>query len=120
MSRLITKQKLASIAPIIGVIVLFIIFMVLGTVKDINISYGLKAVINQSIVVATIATGAVFIYTLGAFDISLGANCAVSALLGAMVFNQTQSIALMLIVCVLVAVITSLTNSILAWSFIAI
>lgn len=117
MSKAKLKHKLMNIAPIIGAIVLFAVFMGLGISKGINISYGLKAVINQSIVVATIATGAVFIYTLGAFDISLGANCAVSALIGAMVFNQTQSIFLMLIVCISIAVITSLINSILASVF---
>ena len=31
-----------------------------------------KAIVNQSVVVALVATGAVFIYTLGSFDISLG------------------------------------------------
>ncbi|MDE7284545.1 MAG: inner-membrane translocator [Lachnospiraceae bacterium] len=85
--------------------------------RDINISYGLKSIINQSVVVAVVATGAIFIYTLGSFDISLGASTAVSALIGGMVYIKTENLFLMTLVCIGVAVLVGLFNSVLASVF---
>lgn len=111
------KKTMMNLAPVAGLLVLVLAFFVIGTVKDINIPYGLKSVINQSVVVAVVATGAVFIYTLGSFDISLGASVAVSALLGGMTYLKTESIALMFLVCIGVAIVVALTNSVLASVF---
>lgn len=111
------KRLIMNLAPLAGLLLLFTAFLILGTVADYNISYGMKAVINQSIVVAIVATGAIFIYTLGSFDISLGASAAVSALLGAMTYNATESIFCMLLVNIGIAVAVSLFNSVLASVF---
>ncbi|MBQ6646973.1 MAG: inner-membrane translocator [Clostridia bacterium] len=85
--------------------------------KEANVEYGLKVIINQSVVVALVATGAVFIYTLGSFDISLGAATGVSALLGAMAYNATGSLWLMFFTCVGVALAIGIINSSLASVF---
>lgn len=111
------KRYVLSFAPLFGLIALVVTFFVMGTIKDINIAYGMKSIINQSVVVAVVATGAIFIYTLGSFDISLGASTAVSALLGAMVYNKTQSVLAMALVAVGVAVLISLINSVMASVF---
>ena len=111
------KKYILNFAPLFGLVALVAAFFILGTMKDINIAYGLKSIINQSVVVAVVATGAIFIYTLGSFDISLGASVAVSALLGGMVYNKTESLLAMLAVSVGVAVLVSLLNSVLASVF---
>ena len=111
------KKYILNFAPLFGMVALVAAFFILGTMKDINIAYGLKSIINQSVVVAVVATGAIFIYTLGSFDISLGASVAVSALLGGMVYNKTESLLAMLAVSVGVAVLVSLLNSVLASVF---
>ncbi|MED9903967.1 MAG: inner-membrane translocator [Lachnospiraceae bacterium] len=111
------SKIMMNLAPLAGLLLLAIMFFILGTVKDYNIAYGMKAVVNQSVVVAIVATGATFIYTLGSFDISLGASVAVSALLGGMAYNATGSILCMLLVNVGVAVLISLLNSVLASIF---
>lgn len=111
------RKYIMTLTPLFGLLALFIAFLVLGTVQDINISYGLKSIINQSVVVAVIATGAIFIYTLGSFDISLGASAAVSALIGGMVYNKTENIFIMTIACIGVAVLIGLFNSVLASVF---
>ena len=112
----ITKY-IMNLTPLFGLLALFVAFLVIGTVQDINISYGLKSIINQSVVVAVVATGAIFIYTLGSFDISLGASTAVSALIGGMVYIQTESLLLMVLACIGVAVLVGLFNSVLASVF---
>lgn len=111
------KKYVMNLAPAFGLVALFAAFLILGTWKDINVAYGLKSILNQSIVVAVVATGAIFIYTLGSFDISLGASTAVSALLGAMVYNRTENIWIMLLTCIGVAVFVGLFNSVLASVF---
>lgn len=117
MKKVNIKKYIMNLAPAFGLVALFAAFLILGTMKDINVAYGLKSILNQSIVVAVVATGAIFIYTLGSFDISLGASTAVSALIGAMVYNQTESIWVMLATCIGVAVFVGLFNSVLASVF---
>lgn len=111
------KKYIMNLTPLFGLLALFAAFLVLGKIQDINISYGLKSIINQSVVVAVVATGAIFIYTLGSFDISLGASVAVSALIGGMVYNRTENIFIMTVVCIGVAVLIGLFNSVLASVF---
>lgn len=111
------KKFVVNIAPVIGLLMLVIVFFVMGNVKGINVQYGLKSVFNQSVVVAVVATGAVFIYTLGSFDISLGASTAVSALLGGITYLKTENLVLAFAVCIGIAVLVALTDSVLASVF---
>ena len=111
------KHLIFNLAPLLGLLILVIAYFVAGGIKDINVTYGLKAVVNQSVVVAVVATGAVFIYTLGSFDISLGASTAVSALVGGMVYLRTGNLFLMFAVAIGVAVAVALINSVLASVF---
>ena len=111
------KKQLVNLTPLLGLIVLFGSFIFLGLSNDINLPYAMKAIFNQSVVVATVATGAIFIYTLGSFDISLGASLSVSALIGGMAYNATGSLGVMFLTCILVAVLVALTNSVLASLF---
>lgn len=111
------KQKIYSIAPFFGLLALAILFLVCALMQDLNITYSMKNILNQSVVVAIVATGAIFIYTLGSFDISLGASCCVSALLGGMVYNKTESIWIMFFTCIGIAVFIALINSCLASVF---
>lgn len=117
MKKMDIKKIVLSVMPLVGLLILITTFFLVGMQKDINITYGLKSIINQSVVVAIVATGAIFIYTLGSFDISLGASVAVSALLGAIVYNKTESLIVMFLTCVGSAVCISLFNSILASVF---
>ena len=111
------KERIPAFASVLGLLVLIAAYYTVGAVRDANVAYGLKAIVNQSVVVALVATGAVFIYTLGSFDISLGAATGVSALLGAMAYNATGSLVVMFLVCLGVAVAIGFINSSLASVF---
>lgn len=117
MSKNKMKKYIMNLTPLFGLIALFAAFLIIGTMRDINVSYGLKSIVNQSVVVAVVATGAIFIYTLGSFDISLGASTAVSALVGGMVYIKTENLLLMTLACIGVAVLVGLFNSVLASVF---
>lgn len=117
MKRKNPGNTIFALAPVLGLVFLFALFLAIALFKDVNISYSLKNIFNQSLVVIVIATGAIFIYTLGSFDISLGASMCVSALLGAMVYQRTESVLLMFLASLAVAVLISLTSSLLASVF---
>ncbi|MBQ9511498.1 MAG: inner-membrane translocator [Clostridia bacterium] len=111
------RQKLISLTPIIGLVILLILYVVIGIIKDINFKAGFEAIVNQSVILAIVATGAIFIFTLGSFDISLGASTLVSACAGGLVYNATGSVALMLLTCVAASLAASLVSSVLGSIF---
>ena len=117
MGKRTLKEQIPAFASVAGLLVLIAAYLIIGAIRDANVAYGLKAVVNQSVVVALVATGAVFIYTLGSFDISLGAATGVSALLGAMAYNATGSLIVMFLTCVGVALLIGFINSSLASVF---
>ena len=117
MKKIDLKKQILNFAPLMGLLILFVVFIAIGTANDINLPYGMRTIVNPSVIVATVATGAIFIYTLGSFDISLGARFAVSALLGGMAYNATGNLFIMLMVNIGVAVLIALFNSVLASVF---
>ena len=74
----------------------------------------LGVVINKSIFVAVVATGAVFIYSQGGFDMSLGNASLMCATVAALTYNSTQNLALSLILAVVVGAGLGIINAILA------
>ena len=109
--------QILNLAPLIGLAILLVAFLVFAKVKGVNISYSFKNILNQSIITMVVATGAIYIYTLGSFDISLGASMCVSAIVGAMAYNRTESLLIMLLTCILTAVLISLISSVFASVF---
>lgn len=115
------KQKLRStlinLMPIAALIFLFVLFCIMVVSKDYNLSRNLKVILNEGIVLAVVATGAIFIFSLGSFDISLGANTLLSATIGILVYNSTGNPFIMFAVCILTAVACSLTSALLGAVF---
>ncbi|QKJ20797.1 ABC transporter permease subunit [Microbacterium hominis] len=107
----------AELAPLAGLVVLAVAFVVVGSWQGINMAFSLQTLINQSVIIIIIATGAIFIFSMGSFDISLGASTLVSAMVGALVFNATGDLWAMLLACVVTAVTTSLISAVLAAVF---
>lgn len=59
------RKNVMLLAPLFGLVALLVAFFIIGTSKNINDAYGMKSIINQSVVVTkVVATGAIFIYTL--------------------------------------------------------
>ena len=71
-------------------------------------------VINNSIFVAVVATGAVFIYSQGGFDMSLGNASLMCATVAALTYNSTQNLTLSLTLAVVVGAGLGVLNAILA------
>ncbi len=111
------RQTLITVLPFLALAGLFGALCAIVTAKGYRLDMYLKIVFNEGVVLAIVATGAVFIYTLGSFDISLGASTLFSATLGVLTYNATESLPLMLLVIFAVAVGCSLFSSVLASVF---
>lgn len=110
-------KRMINFIPIIGTVVLAVMFFAICILRGYNITSNLQVVIKQALIVGFLATGATFIFAIGSFDLSLGANMLVSAALGAAVYTWTGSMLLMLAVCIVVCVLLSLLNAMLASVF---
>lgn len=111
------RELLVALLPIAALIVLFGALCLTVNAKGYRLDMYLKIVFNEGVVLAVVATGAIFIYSLGSFDISLGASTLFSATLGVMVYNATQSMPLMILTIFGAAIGCSLLSSVLASVF---
>ena len=68
------SQIIITVLPFVALAVLFVVFVAVVTMKGYRLDMYLKIVFNEGVVLAVVATGAIFIYTLGTFDISRGAS----------------------------------------------
>lgn len=111
------QQILVRVLPFVALAILLGAFCLIVTSKGYRLDKYLKIIFNEGVVLAAVATGSIFIYTLGSFDISLGASTLFSATMGVMVYNSTESLPLMLLVIFAIGVGCSLLNSVLASAF---
>lgn len=111
------KKMMISALPFVALVVLLAVFCGIVSSKGYRLDIYIKIVFNEGIVLSIVATGAIFIYTLGSFDISLGAATLFAATLGVLTYNATENFALMIIVILLAGIVCSLVNSVLASIF---
>ena len=111
------KKMMISALPFVALVVLLAVFCGIVSSKGYRLDMYIKIVFNEGIVLSIVATGAIFIYTLGSFDISLGAAMLFAATLGVLTYNATENFALMIIVILLAGIVCSLVNSVLASIF---
>lgn len=111
------KKMMISALPFVALVVLLAVFCEIVSSKGYRLDMYIKIVFNEGIVLSIVATGAIFIYTLGSFDISLGAATLFAATLGVLTYNATENFALMIIVILLAGIVCSLVNSVLASIF---
>lgn len=110
-------QLIITLLPFIALVVLFGAFCVAVQSKGYRLDMYLKIIFNEGVVLAVVATGAIFIYTLGTFDISLGASTLFAATMGVTVYNSTENFALMVVTIFACGIACSLFNSVLASVF---
>ena len=111
------KKIVISALPFVALIALFAIFCGIVSSKGYRLDMYIKIIFNEGIVLSIVATGAIFIYTLGSFDISLGAATLFAATLGVVSYNKTENLGVMMLVILLSGIGCSLLNSVLASLF---
>lgn len=95
--------SIGKFAPMIGLVLVVIIFTALTGGKLLSVT-NLQNMANQVIVTALVAIGAVFVYGVSNFDMSLGSGVLFSAVLGAMAAVKTGNLLVCLLVCLGVSV----------------
>ena len=91
------------LSPII-LVLLAVIFSV-ATSGRFSDPTNIKTIVEQSLIVGVVATGASFIYATGNVNISMGSSTALMATIAAMTYLQTESIVLMFVVAVVGSVV---------------
>ena len=106
-------KKHGSAIASLGGLVFCIIFFTIGTgMKGESIWSGdkLSTLIGDVIVTALMAVGAVFIYSLGNMDVSIGKQVGLYSTLLVLIGNATGSLLLGILACIMVAVIIGIVN----------
>lgn len=111
------RARLISLIPLAACVLLGGLYLLLAWQNGYDLGIGLSVVISNAAPVALVATGATFIFTAGSFDLSLGANMLVSALIGAMTARATGSIWLMLLSSLGTAIALCVLGALLATFF---
>ncbi len=113
LKKTVTNKNLwKNLAPLLVLIALFIAYVITCSITDYNIN--IDNIIISGIYVAIVAVGAVFIYSQGAFDMSLGNATLVCAAIGIMTYAATGNIFLSFILCVFLGIVLGVVNAILA------
>lgn len=106
-------RSLSRFAPILGLVVLVLLFAVVSGGKSISAN-NLGIIGNQVIVTALAAIGGVFAYSCGALDMSMGGSVCVCAISAALIGQMTGSLPLMLLTAVCSAMLLALLKGFLA------
>lgn len=109
---LTSKKTWTSLSPLLVLIALFIAYIV--ACKQTGYAINIDTILRSGIYVAIVAVGAVFIYSQGAFDMSLGNACLVCAAASIMTFEATGNIVLTFVVGVVLGMILGIVNAVLA------
>lgn len=109
---LLNRRMWANLMPLFVLLALFGAYMAACRITGYKLD--IDTIIISGIYVAIVAVGAVFIYSQGAFDMSLGNATLVCAAVGIMSYAATGNIFLAFTLCVLLGVTLGVVNAILA------
>lgn len=107
------QQVFIRLIPIVLLLVICIGFNI-ATGGKFGDARNIKVIINQTVTVATVATGAVFIFGTGNISIALGATTALTAAISAIIYQKTESVVLMITSAIAIAVAIMLVTSVLS------
>lgn len=106
------KNMWKSLAPLLVLIALFIAYLITCSITGYNMK--IDNIIISGIYVAIVAVGAVFIYSQGAFDMSLGNATLVCAAVGIISYASTGNVFFSFVLCVFLGIVLGVVNAILA------
>ena len=111
-ASLTDKKFWVNLVPLFMLILIIAAYFIGKSIT--GYSGNLGDVINNSIFVAVVATGAVFIYSQGGFDMSLGNASLMCATVAALTYNSTGNLAVSLGLAIVVGAGLGIINAILA------
>ena len=109
---LTNKKTYTGLVPLFMLIFVIIAFYISNSIT--GYQGNLTDVINNGVFVAVVATGAVYIYSSGSFDMSLGPASLMCATIAAIIYNSTGNIVLACIISIALGAVLGIVNAILA------
>lgn len=106
------KTMWTNLIPLFMLIVAVVVFFVANSIT--GYKGDMTDIINNGVFVAVVASGAVYIYSSGSFDMSLGPASLMCATLAGIVWNSTGNLVLSLVVSLSLGAILGIVNAILA------
>ena len=103
----------ANLAPYIGLVLITIIFQILTKGRLLTVA-NIQSLSNQVIITALVAIGAVFVFSLNCFDMSLGSGVLLGSVLGGMAAIATGSLLLAFVICMAVPLLMGLAKGVFA------
>lgn len=111
-ATLTNKRTWIGLVPLL-MLILIILAYFLGKLST-GYQGDLTDVINKGIFVSVVATGAVYIYSQGGFDMSLGNASLMCATIAALMYNATHNLFLSLMIAIVLGAVLGVINAILA------
>lgn len=107
------QQFFIRLVPIVLLLIMAIGFNIAtdGKFGDIR---NLKLIVGQAIIIATVATGAVFIFGTGNVSIALGATTAITAAIMTKIYLMTESVPIMIVAAIVVATLIMIATAVLS------
>ena len=113
LKRTLTKKNTwANLVPLFMLIILIAVYFIARSITGYR--GDLTDVINNGVFVAVVATGAVYIYSSGSFDMSLGPASLMCATIAAIVWNVTGNAFLAFIIAIGIGALLGVVNALLA------
>ena len=114
--KLLENRLFIQVLPIIFLVVMSIFFAVTTQGRFIQTN-SLKIILEQSLIVGTVSTGATFIFATGNVNLAMGATTVLTATLAGMVFNRTESVPIMILAAIALGVILMTISVLLSTIF---
>lgn len=111
-AKMKNKKTWIGLVPLAMLLLIIIAYYIAK--GQFNYQGDLSDVINKGIFVAVVATGAVFIYSQGGFDMSLGNASLMCATIAAITYNSTHNLGVSLVIAIVLGAALGIINAILA------
>lgn len=112
-TKKVNTQLIGNLAPYLGLVLVIVLFAILTNGRLVTTD-SLKTMANSVITTAICTLGAVFIFSAGYFDMSLGGSLCMSAVLGTMTTIKTGNIWLGALVILAVSIAIAIIKALLA------
>lgn len=119
LNRSVTRRKIiesrlfSQLMPVILLLALVALFANLTKGSFVS-AKSIKIIVEQALIVGTVATGAAFIFASGNVNLAMGATTVLTATLAGMIYNATGSVPLMILAAIAVAVVIMIASVLLS------
>lgn len=111
--RVLESRLFSQLMPIVLLLFLGVVFNIATAGRFAAIT-SLKIVVEQALIVGTVATGAAFIFATGNVSLSMGATTVLTATLSGMAYNATGSVPVMIVSAIVIGMFIMAVSALLS------